>query len=597
MDNLIPTQESGLTIPLADKDSREVQLAFGQVYIADSSDKEYSFNNELLIKKSFFNTYTLTIILDREYLEAEDTVYPITVDPTITITASNTYDAPVYSGKPNTNFYMNEYNIVGYHNSTYGEAETFIKLDPGIIGTYMNINPEKILTANYRVYEGSGKTSSATIKLYDTDTTWTDSTITYNNKPGLIDTSSQPINISSSGWYNFNIKPLFISWLKYELGESNGFTSNYGFCLKATTANQSSRHFCSENNTSYPPCVAITYNEDDSLNEGTFFICNAASGKAMDVTGGSNTSGTNIQQYQKNNSRSQQWWVNKVSNGIYEIRPANNSNLCLDVSGGTNLDGQNIQVYSGNGTSAQRWRIIKNEDNTFRIISALGSFHSVEVVNSSSNNGANIQLYSYYGYSNQKWNFIPINPDIVSRTEWGAGQFVPNGTGDTGEIKINDVVIPNPSESQLAEFYDTIVIHHSSRDQYEQIRNLQSYEKIYQNLSDIGYHFVIDGNGVIYEGRPINKNGAHVSEKNSGKIGVCLMGNMHSDFDIHGNVHPTSEQIESLQFLIAWLDYKYSINTVCKHKDLSPSTVCPGIYAEQDLADKYIFRYPQGEMP
>lgn len=590
MDGLFPAFNIGETIPLLEKKTGTPKLIIGQVVISDSSGKSVSFNNRLNIEKTGDDTYRLILDLDKDYLKSMDTIYPVIVDPTITIASSSLSDAPVFSGKPSINYYTNEYNVVGYHGSTYGEGETFVKINTNLIGSFMHINPEKILTAEYRVYEGSGKTSNATIKVYDTDTTWTDSTITYSNKPGIINTPMPSMNINSSGWYYFSIRPLFVSWLRNELGESNGFSANYGFCLKALSTGQSSRVFCSANNSSYPPSVIITYNEDNTLSEGAYYIRNLSSNKALDVTGGSMASGTNIQQYISNNSRSQQWWVEMVSEGIYEIIPANNSNLRLDVSGGVNNDGQNIQVYSMNNTNAQKWRIIKNDDNSFRIISTLGYFHSVEVENSSINNGANVQLYSYYGYSNQKWSFEKIEPSIVTRTAWNAGPFVPK-EGDPGNIYINNVLIPNPTHSQLADFYNTIVIHHSSRDQYEQINSLQLYDKIIQNFSDIGYHFVINGDGTIFEGRPINKNGAHVIGQNSHKIGICLMGHMDSSWDTSGSVHPTSEQIESLQDLIAWLDYEYGIDEVKKHKDLDANTICPGNYAEQDLANKYIFRY------
>lgn len=112
-----------------------------------------------------------------------------------------------------------------------------------------------------------------------------------------------------------------------------------------------------------------------------------------------------------------------------------------------------------------------------------------------------------------------------------------------------------------------------------------------KEYADIGYHYVINANGVIYEGRPITKNGAHVGGQNSHKIGIALMGHLDPSFDINASSsRPTEKQIVSLQRLVAWLDYMYGIDSVKKHKDLNPNTICPGQYAEEDLASKYIFR-------
>jgi len=45
-----------------------------------------------------------------------------------------------------------------------------------------------------------------------------------------------------------------------------------------------------------------------------------------------------------------------------------------------------------------------------------------------------------------------------------------------------------------------------------------------RNWSDIGYHYVIDRNGKAAPGRPMGKDGAHVKGRNSGTVGVCLLG-------------------------------------------------------------------------
>lgn len=45
----------------------------------------------------------------------------------------------------------------------------------------------------------------------------------------------------------------------------------------------------------------------------------------------------------------------------------------------------------------------------------------------------------------------------------------------------------------------------------------------------IGYHYVIDLDGTIEKGRPIEKVGAHVKGHNSNSIGVCYIGGLASD--------------------------------------------------------------------
>ena len=63
--------------------------------------------------------------------------------------------------------------------------------------------------------------------------------------------------------------------------------------------------------------------------------------------------------------------------------------------------------------------------------------------------------------------------------------------------------------------------------------------------NDIGYNWLIDPNGVIYQGRGDNVRGAHFCGNNTGTMGVCVMG----DFTV---VLPLPDAVSSLQDLLAW---------------------------------------------
>ena len=47
--------------------------------------------------------------------------------------------------------------------------------------------------------------------------------------------------------------------------------------------------------------------------------------------------------------------------------------------------------------------------------------------------------------------------------------------------------------------------------------------------SDIGYHFVIDRNGVVHNGRPVEKIGAHTKGQNAHSIGIAYVGGITND--------------------------------------------------------------------
>src|SRR5262249_47022704 len=76
---------------------------------------------------------------------------------------------------------------------------------------------------------------------------------------------------------------------------------------------------------------------------------------------------------------------------------------------------------------------------------------------------------------------------------------------------------------------------------------------------DIGYHFMIDRDGTIYEGRSLRYQGAHVSGHNPGKIGIAFLG----DYTTQDN---TRAQIGSARYLIDELSDRFpAINRMSNH--------------------------------
>lgn len=119
--NLQPLCFKGDSIPLADKSTGEQVAAISQIDMRDSQMGE-AFNtslfNHLELELIEVDLYLLRLVLDDEFLKSESTVYPVIIDPTVTFNADPIYDAPVFSGHPNTNFNGNTYNVVGHHTSS-----------------------------------------------------------------------------------------------------------------------------------------------------------------------------------------------------------------------------------------------------------------------------------------------------------------------------------------------------------------------------------------------------------------------------------------------------------------------------------------------
>ena len=95
----------------------------------------------------------------------------------------------------------------------------------------------------------------------------------------------------------------------------------------------------------------------------------------------------------------------QIEEGFYTIHSAIDPSFVLDVSGGSNNSGANVQLWSGNDTAAQTWYVSRNEDGSYSIESLCsGLFLDVQWAGLDS--GANVWQYSATGTPAQKWKVV-----------------------------------------------------------------------------------------------------------------------------------------------------------------------------------------------
>jgi len=95
---------------------------------------------------------------------------------------------------------------------------------------------------------------------------------------------------------------------------------------------------------------------------------------------------------------------------------------------------------------------------------------------------------------------------------------------------------------------------------------------------DIGYHYIVDRAGRVWEARPVSLQGAHVSENNEHNIGVMCLGN----FELQT---PSNAQIQALRAIVRQLRRANAIavKNVYTHQELKP-TACPGRSLQPKIA-------------
>ena len=100
--------------------------------------------------------------------------------------------------------------------------------------------------------------------------------------------------------------------------------------------------------------------------------------------------------------------------------------------------------------------------------------------------------------------------------------------------------------------------------------------------SDIGYHFVVDRQGDVSVGRPVERVGAHAKGHNKNSIGICLIGGFGSDADDKFEEHYTDLQRKALDNLLKDLTDTYSNVKIRGHNEVS-AKACPGFQVEEYL--------------
>lgn len=100
--------------------------------------------------------------------------------------------------------------------------------------------------------------------------------------------------------------------------------------------------------------------------------------------------------------------------------------------------------------------------------------------------------------------------------------------------------------------------------------------------SDIGYHYIIELDGTIKEGRPVERQGAHVRGLNKNSIGIAYIGGC--DANMSSKDTRTNAQKLAIDILLNKLMNKYVNSTLHGHNEFSPKA-CPSFDVQIEYKD------------
>ncbi len=160
----------------------------------------------------------------------------------------------------------------------------------------------------------------------------------------------------------------------------------------------------------------------------------------------------------------------------------------------------------------------------------------------------------------------------------GGYRLMPRAAWAVAAVRGNNVAMDGVSR---------ITIHHTGEEpglegvpEVERLRRIEHYHQFGRHWSAIGYHYLVGRTGMVYEGRPVRYQGAHVRSNNEHNLGISVIG----DFM---RVMPAPAQLSALH---AFLDdqrsrFHVGMHRVYGHRELGMSE-CPG-----DMLFSWLRRY------
>ena len=175
MDGLVPSMDENGNIYLDDAESGVLRYTIPAGYMFDA-DGNYSDAVEYTLTQDENGEYTLTVTADAAWINQEDRVFPVKIDPTLTVAGSKTVDTYIDEANPTQNYGNSVYINVGIDNNG-NEKIGLIKI------TNFDGFPSSFVITSAALQLDCGYLTDMIAALYPikTNKSWSGSTVTWNN--------------------------------------------------------------------------------------------------------------------------------------------------------------------------------------------------------------------------------------------------------------------------------------------------------------------------------------------------------------------------------------------------------------------------------
>ncbi len=148
---------------------------------------------------------------------------------------------------------------------------------------------------------------------------------------------------------------------------------------------------------------------------------------------------------------------------------------------------------------------------------------------------------------------------VIPRTNWAA--YGPNVRLADPMVRVERITVHHDGMPPA-----TLRTQNAVASRIEQIR--RGHRR--NGWADIGYHYIVDPQGRVWEGRPIALQGAHVKIANPRNMGILVLGN----FEVERPTEQATSAVE--RFIVEQMRlHRVPASQIYTHRELA-ATACPG---------------------
>lgn len=207
------------------------------------------FGNEIKMAEEE-DRWMYTIALDKAFLEAPETQYPVSITPSFELYRNKMPDSSVFKKHPNINIYLANNTVFG-DDEIFGDVQHYLRFR---INYIFKSYPQNVKSASYVTTVLAGSEAVRSIELKRLRELWSSTGATWNTRYQTYNSESIT-ELTTPGRYEFNI----LNFVKDSIRDDEWNTEGYGLAMTSEKGGEAAKVLATSDNTFYQPYVRIDF--------------------------------------------------------------------------------------------------------------------------------------------------------------------------------------------------------------------------------------------------------------------------------------------------------------------------------------------------